>query len=425
MEAPPMYPVYPDVPMKPLSSDPGSRFDTNKSRGSVNMMAQDKMFQWTECRIWINSNIVNEIMEQGGVVPPAPESKRNINVVNSFLSDPKKTKTGDLLKQRYCESLVGLQGSSYFVFGLPRVRRIVRDVNEDLQPDQQADDSTGKLSDVRDDRGENIRDTKNDIFPESRRLGEKRNDYKLGESRADKKLGESRNDYRLGESRADYKLGESRADYKLGESRADYKLGESRADYRLGESRADYKLGESRFDQLGDTRKDRLREPTNRPWESRNDRGRGAVDDRQNLRESSRPPGISRTTSGRQDDIKSNPLGQSGAYDLSNTYREDLRESRRARPEPRESADSGLYASRVAYDMKKSWKADPPLYASKVLPDRPPGGGERYDDIESWRPQIPSPRARDDYPLPRPPPPPPPPPISHAPSGRYADVIRR
>lgn len=147
------------------------------------------------------------------------------------------------------------------------------------------------------------------------------------------------------------------------------------------------------------------------------------MDDRQNLRESSRPPGISRTTSGRQDDIKPNPLGQSGAYDLSNSYREDLRESRRARPEPREVADSGLYASRAAYDIKRSWKADPPLYASKVLPDRPLGGGERYDDIESWRPQNPSPRARDDYPLPRPPPPPPP--IQHAPSGRYADVIRR
>lgn len=352
------------------------------------------MFQWTECRIWINSNIVNEIMEQGGAIPPALESKRNI--VNNFLSDPKKTKTGDLLKQRYCESLVGLQGSSYFVFGLPRVRRIVRDVNEDLQPDPQANDSTGQLSDVRDDRRENIRETKNDIFPESQRLEGKRNDYKLGESRTDKKLGESRNDYRLGESRADYKLGESRADYKL---------------------------GESRNDQLGDTRKDRLREPTNRPWESKNDGGRGVVDDRQNLRESSRPPGISRTTSGRQDDIKPNPLGQSGAYDLSNSYREDLRESRRARPEPREVADSGLYASRAAYDIKRSWKADPPLYASKVLPDRPLGGGERYDDIESWRPQNPSPRARDDYPLPRPPPPPPP--IQHAPSGRYADVIRR
>lgn len=51
----------------------------------------------------------------------------------------------------------------------------------------------GKLLDVRDDCGENIRDIKNDIFLESWRFGEKCNDYKLGESWVDKKLGESWN----------------------------------------------------------------------------------------------------------------------------------------------------------------------------------------------------------------------------------------
>lgn len=76
------------------------------------------MFQWIECWIWINFNIVNEIMEQGGVVFFVFEFKCNINVVNSFFLDLKKIKIGDLLKQRYCESLVGLQGSLYFVFGL-------------------------------------------------------------------------------------------------------------------------------------------------------------------------------------------------------------------------------------------------------------------------------------------------------------------
>ena len=408
------------------SSEPDSRFDTSKKWTTVDMLAQDKLFQWTECRIWINASIVNDIREQGGAEQKTPTPAPDRSAVNAFLRDPKKEKTGELLKQRYCETPVGLHGSAYFVFGLPRVKRIVKDLNDDLDINQKADDRP--IEDRPENRSDNLRETRNDRFGETRRLGEIQPDYKLGESRIDYKLGESRIDYKSGESRPGYKLGESRNDYKfeesqrLGESRnnykeenppeysrGDYKLGESRADYKLGESRADYKLGERRTNGLGDTRRE---EPRNTRPSSRRTGGENEA------------PSISRTTSGRQDDRKPNPLGQSAAYDLSSGYRDDLRQSRRARPEVRASEEPNQYASRVAPDRgepandKKSWAVDPPLYASRVLPDRRPDPRERNDDIQSWRPQDQSPRAL-------PPPPPPPPPFHLAASGRYEGVVRR
>ena len=382
------------------------------------MLAQDKLFQWTECRIWINASIVNDIREQGGAEQKTPTPAPDRSAVNAFLRDPKKEKTGELLKQRYCETPVGLHGSAYFVFGLPRVKRIVKDLNDDLDINQKADDRPRE--DQPENRSDSLRETRNDRFGETRQLGEILPDYKLGESRIDYKLGESRPGYKLGESRNDYKfeenqrLGESRNNYKEENppeySRGDFKLGESRADYKLGESRTDYKLGERRTNRLGDTRRE---EPRNTRPSSRRTGGENEA------------PSISRTTSGRQDDRKPNPLGQSAAYDLSSGYRDDLRQSRRARPEVRASEEPNQYASRVAPDRgepandKKSWAVDPPLYASRVLPDRRPDPRERYDDIQSWRPQDQSPRA-----LP-PPPPPPPPPFNLAASGRYEGVVRR
>nr|XP_022313175.1 uncharacterized protein LOC111118146 [Crassostrea virginica] len=423
------YPIHQPLPSSAASlasSEPDSRFDTSKKWTTVDMLAQDKLFQWTECRIWINASIVNDIREQGGAEQKTPTPAPDRSAVNAFLRDPKKEKTGELLKQRYCETPVGLHGSAYFVFGLPRVKRIVKDLNDDLDINQKADDRPRE--DRPENRSDSLRETRNDRFGETRQLGEILPDYKLGESRIDYKLGESRPGYKLGESRNDYKfeenqrLGEgrnnykeenppeySRGDFKLGESRADYKLGESRADYKLGESRTDYKLGERRTNRLGDTRRE---EPRNTRPSSRRTGGENEA------------PSISRTTSGRQDDRKPNPLGQSAAYDLSSGYRDDLRQSRRARPEVRASEEPNQYASRVSPDRgepandKKSWAVDPPLYASRVLPDRRPDPRERYDDIQSWRPQDQSPRAL-------PPPPPPPPPFHLAASGRYEGVVRR
>ncbi|XP_061165920.1 nipped-B-like protein [Saccostrea echinata] len=438
--------MYPTNPQRsPTTSD--SRFDTNSKRTAVDMMARDKLFQWTECRVWINSAIVADIMDTHKSAdkshPPAPAPERN--AVTTFLRDPKKEKTGGLLKQKYCESMIGLQGSSYFVFGLPRVRGIVKDLTEDLGLNSEKNPDRRETPEKTDYLSETQKDTSRGS-PDDIKLGESRYDYKLGESRSDNILGESRNDYKFGESRSDNKLGENRYDYKLGESRNDYKLGESRSDNKFGKSRNDYKLGESRNDykfedigndRLGDTRNNRLKESQKRMGESRNDRLGETLDDRRSLRDSSRqdrenePPDSFRSSSRRQDDFKPNPLGQSGAYDFSSSYRQDLRESRRPRPEPREPEEPNLYSSRVMPDRRADDRGmyssrvlpDPPSYGPRVLPERPSDPRDRYDDIQSWMPdsQLPkAPRSRDDYPLP----PPPPPPHRQA-SGRYTGVIRK
>ncbi|XP_062583484.1 uncharacterized protein LOC134245223 [Saccostrea cucullata] len=436
---------------QPTASD--SRFDTNRKRTAVDMMARDKLFQWTECRVWINSAIVADIMDTqkpgDKPHPPAPTSERS--AVTTFLRDPKKEKTGGLLKQKYCESMIGLQGSSYFVFGIPRVKRVVKDLKEDLELNTENNPNRKETPERTDFPSETRKDRSRES-PDDNKLGESRYNIKLGESRKDYKLGESRYDYKLGESRSDYKLGESRSDFKLGESRTDYKLGESRYNYKFGESRSDNKFEDNGNDRLGDTRNNRLKESQNRMGESRNGRLGETLDvsrrDGSRQDRESEPPDSFRSSSRRQDDFKPIPLGQSGAYDFSSSYRQDLRESRRPRPEPREPEEPNLYSSRrprpeprepeepnlyssrVVPDRRADDRGvyssrvlpDPPPYGARVLPDRPPPDTrERYDDIQSWMPdnQPPkSPRSRYDYPLP-------PPPSHLQASGRYTSVIRK
>ncbi|XP_048764011.1 uncharacterized protein LOC125672007 [Ostrea edulis] len=404
MEVPMMYQARHQT--SPPSAD--SRFDTNRKRTAVDMMARDKLFQWTECRVWINSTIVTDIMETTNPADKSPFSTpvSERNAVTTFLRDPKKEKTGELLKQKYCESMVGLQGSAYFVFGLPRVKRIVKDVDEDLGKGSDQSESLDRL-----------RETRNDRLQESTYLRESRNDQ----------------------------------------------------------------LGETRTEKLGNTKNDRVIEPqNNRIGESRNNGLRETLDDRRYLRESSRPdrennpPDSFRSSNRRQDDYKPNPLGQSGAYDLSSSFREDLRESRKPRdpeesnlyssrvvPDRQEPADDrGMYASRILPnrspgelrksryndppsnrspeelrksryndppsnrspgELRKSRYNDPPSYAFGGIPDQQPSPREQYNDIQSWLPygQSPKPsRSREDYPLPNPPP-------HREASGRYTGVIRR
>jgi hypothetical protein len=361
--------------------------------------------------VWINSTIVTDIMEKRDSAdkphpPSSPAPERN--AVTTFLRDPKKEKTGELLKQRYCESMVGLQGSAYFVFGLPRVRRIVKDVNEDLGIPEKGSDQSESL--------DRLRETRNDTLQESTNLRGSRNDQ----------------------------------------------------------------LGETRNERLGSTKNERLGEPQSNPNVESGKNGLGeTIDDRR------KPPDNFWSSSRRQDDYKPNPLGQSGAYELSNTVREDLRESRKPRPEDsnlyssrvlpdrREPTDdrnlyssrlnnsvrddlresrkprpeeSNLYSSRVFPDrqepgddrnlyssripvlpnqspeeLRKSRYNNPPPYAFGAPPDQQPTPREQYDDVQGWMPygQSPKPpRSREDYPLPNPPP-------HREASGLYTGVIRR